>query len=423
MTPERLDQLLARYFDGSLTPSEMEELDVCLQSDAAAQQAFWREAWSDAGLRQWGEEIYGVRGFEPSALDEVRGPDLVPGSVEISPGRHRFTGRRVLAAAAVLLIAVAGWMLYALLSNKSGNSGPSHGELGILADALEATWSGEGSLTQGAALQCKTYRLSSGNARFDLANGVTLWLRGPVTLDLQSTGRVALQAGAVAARVPPAARGFIVDLSGMSVTDLGTQFGVGIDASGTAQVHVFAGQVRLDPAGSTSAPSTRLNAGQAYRWSSDGQLTAIPLDYSTFAGMRLADVTVDFKGLPADHRPISGNHRGIDFGATGAQGWGAGLWKGEMALDLHADSKTASQTITLPPGTTLKRIKMQSDLGDATVTLRSAGNPDVTFERVPAQYTEYRTGWTKPAAQVTVTITASRAASDVDITEITYGLP
>jgi hypothetical protein len=79
------------------------------------------------------------------------------------------------------------------------------------------------------------------------------------------------------ATVPDEARGFCIHTPGASVVDLGTQFGVSVDASGTADVHVLAGRVDV---ASPGQPTQRIFAGHAVRAVSvTGQVKVAPIAY------------------------------------------------------------------------------------------------------------------------------------------------
>src|SRR3954464_8548129 len=53
MNPDRLDALITRWSDGSLSPEEAHELETLLLADPEARRLFRRHANLDAGLRDW----------------------------------------------------------------------------------------------------------------------------------------------------------------------------------------------------------------------------------------------------------------------------------------------------------------------------------------------------------------------------------
>ena len=86
-------------------------------------------------------------------------------------------------------------------------------------------------------------------SRMRLPGGVVVTLDTDTVLALPAPERLALRAGRVFLEVPPGRAGFAVECGGLTVTTLGTAFGVGADARGVT-VAVERGAVRcVHPAG------------------------------------------------------------------------------------------------------------------------------------------------------------------------------
>jgi hypothetical protein len=94
-------------------------------------------------------------------------------------------------------------------------------------------------------LRAGDYELLEGSAHLRLNNGVDLTIQGPVSFTLHNVSRVALKQGAMRALVPEGARGFTIESSEARFEDLGTEFGVEVDAQGRSAVSVFDGEVRV----------------------------------------------------------------------------------------------------------------------------------------------------------------------------------
>ena len=60
-----------------------------------------------------------------------------------------------------------------------------------------------------------------------------------------------MKRGRLAADVPPSAKGFTVITPTGDAVDLGTRFGVDVPSSGSAEVHVFQGEVITKASGAT----------------------------------------------------------------------------------------------------------------------------------------------------------------------------
>jgi hypothetical protein len=97
-----------------------------------------------------------------------------------------------------------------------------------------ARWTGlamaEGSaLTAGSRLD-----LAQGLAEITFASGARVIFQGPALFDVQSSLRGRLTAGALTARGPPQLTGFVIEMPGLTVLDLGTEFGVRASQAGAS---------------------------------------------------------------------------------------------------------------------------------------------------------------------------------------------
>jgi hypothetical protein len=124
-------------------------------------------------------------------------------------------------------------------------------------------------ISQGAAIAAgKTLNLVTGNLELKLRGGADVVIEGPATFDVTSPVAMSLTRGRISAIAAGAAHGFVVQTPNARVTDLGTEFGVGVTPAGVTEVDVFQGQVQvaqLHAAAETSPlaiPAT-LSAGQA----------------------------------------------------------------------------------------------------------------------------------------------------------------
>lgn len=98
------------------------------------------------------------------------------------------------------------------------------------------------------------------NLRFNC--GAEVLLKGPAELEVISPMRASLRRGTLTARVHESAHGFRIDTPNSKVIDLGTEFGLTVDGTGSTDTVVFSGKVALqypefrpaesDPANATS---------------------------------------------------------------------------------------------------------------------------------------------------------------------------
>jgi hypothetical protein len=89
MNTDRLDTLLALYFDDSITEAELRELDTLLQTQPTARRAFRREAQIHGALREWGqaEGDLSVLQSAPSAPEKDR-PETPNQTPSVPPIEH-----------------------------------------------------------------------------------------------------------------------------------------------------------------------------------------------------------------------------------------------------------------------------------------------------------------------------------------------
>ena len=92
-----------------------------------------------------------------------------------------------------------------------------------------------------------------GRATFAMLTGVTVVVEGPADIDLLSVDRIACHRGKLRARVPDGAEGFVVSGPGTAVVDLGTEFGINVQADGKSRGKVFEGEVEAALLGTSGA--------------------------------------------------------------------------------------------------------------------------------------------------------------------------
>ncbi len=106
----------------------------------------------------------------------------------------------------------------------------------------------------GDRLSSGLVRLSSGEATIRFDKGTAARLVGPATLDLRDPDEVRLVRGKVSVAVPSQAIGFTVVTPVGRVVDLGTEFDVAVEASGTTETLVRSGKVIFRPQHGSEPP-------------------------------------------------------------------------------------------------------------------------------------------------------------------------
>ncbi len=139
-------------------------------------------------------------------------------------------------------------------------------------------------------------KLDSGLLQITYKTGAKVVLEGPVEFKVEKENACRLELGKLTAKVSEQAVGFTVETPTATICDLGTEFGVTAEQSGSTEVHIFIGEVEVQRPGRNGAVATvqRLKAGQAVRIDgSDGSgLQAIKLNERRFIReMSLAAIT------------------------------------------------------------------------------------------------------------------------------------
>ena len=100
-------------------------------------------------------------------------------------------------------------------------------------------------LTPGQRLQ-----LIEGLAEITFTDGATALIEGPVTFNAITAAQGFLHSGSLVVQVPKGAEGFSISTPAIKLVDWGTEFGAFVeDKQGTAEVHVFQGEVGLSVSG------------------------------------------------------------------------------------------------------------------------------------------------------------------------------
>ncbi|MFN4257862.1 MAG: LamG-like jellyroll fold domain-containing protein [Gemmataceae bacterium] len=285
MDRERLDYLLNRYLDSALTPEERHELETRLLASSEARAAFWRQARWHALLRRFAEERWGEVFARP-----IQAPDDEPSTS--TPSGSGWGGsihwwRRWLAPLMFTVIVAAvsvSLLLYqgpdqndAAVDNWLTPPEPTSQAIAVLVQTIDARWADSSAArSAGEPLTPGHLRLDSGLAMIEFASGASVVLEAPVDFEIISANEAYCHRGRLSAHVPPPASGFRVRGPGLELVDRGTAFGMAVGEAGTAEVHVFEGEVDLssdmhpEPRSFTGGKSARLRAGTWQEHIADG---------------------------------------------------------------------------------------------------------------------------------------------------------
>jgi hypothetical protein len=290
MNDSRLAALLEKLREGRLDEDECRELMEWFGKDESRLAALADELRMDNALAAL--HVLDSDGIAPAVTDSLLRAQATTDisqrvRQQIENGRHRCTvpverpqwlSRKWtlawIASAAVVLL-MLGW--FALPSNRT-----SRGSTAVIAHVthqVDAVWLGEVDMSSGE-ITAGLLELQSGIARLDFDNGASVTLQGPAAYEIAGPMDTRLHYGVLTARIPESAVGFTVETSAMDVVDLGTAFGVSVDAEGVTDVSVFEGAVEVRPPRSRS---NLLLEGEAVRGGGIGkQLASVQFDSTVF---------------------------------------------------------------------------------------------------------------------------------------------
>ena len=177
-----------------------------------------------------------------------------------SDRRVRRWAMPLLGAGAAVAIAVVAALL-PVRPPHAGNAAHATAPLARLTAASHARWSSPTELREGDGVEGGPMRLLEGRAQLQFASGASVVLNGPVDMELVTATRVFLRSGRITPFVPPEARGFTVVSPSGEVVDLGTEFSVGVDASGLTSVYVIDGEVDVTTGHARRQPPLRMSQG------------------------------------------------------------------------------------------------------------------------------------------------------------------
>lgn len=249
-----LRSLTEAVCNGTATADEFDRLNVLLGADERAA-LFYATYLRMHGLLLWRyrDEIIIPESvpFPAPAPSEIQPPVYLTFARYGEPESQAAPLVRLAALGSIMMVLVVATV--ALYWNRSTARAPVavHGVLpgvGYLTGMTDCQWT-EGtppaSFYDRVAIG-QTLRLDAGLLEITYDTGFKAILQGPMTYRITSENGGALAVGKLTGKATTdRARGFVVDMPGASVTDLGTEFGVEVTPEGTVETVVFSGEVKL----------------------------------------------------------------------------------------------------------------------------------------------------------------------------------
>lgn len=358
------DDAVAAVCHGAASEEQMHALNGLLRNDARARDEYilrlelHSRLASDPDLFPSTAVIDAVAAEPESRLPQRAQPAT-------SHGRRR--GRRMFwslaFAANVALTATIAWRLW----NQPAASGivATSNAVAMLSETANARWAGSVVPPRwGAPLEPGWLKLEAGLAQVVFYSGARVIIEGPAELKLVSANHAICIRGKVTAEVPPQAKGFQIDTPQGKITDLGTAFGLDVNA-GRTEVQVFKGEVTLKAAAARTDESLYEGSGAVMDASNaprpipanprafaslfdlqtkSAAADAQRLDQWRTSGERLNRdpsllIRFDFSDAASSSRwrlpNLSGQSRVTgDATIVGCQ-WGEGRWPGKRAIEFQ----------------------------------------------------------------------------------------
>ena len=250
---EELESLLFDWEAGTLNNEGVIRIREILNQNEAARTFFLQQQIMSAALKREGDSGIGLPSADNSKNNAVHPTEPMRRSTG-GPLRSHYW----IAAVAMLLIVLVGRIVHLEFlppSNQPLNVAKDLPEkeatsrgVAMVTRLIDVSWEeGQSVLEVGDALPPGRLAFKTGFAQVEFFCGATLIIEGPADLDIQSETLARVRKGRLRAQVPPAARGFSLEVEDMKVVDLGTDFGLSVSEAG-ANVQVFDGEVELQPA-------------------------------------------------------------------------------------------------------------------------------------------------------------------------------
>ncbi|MCB1097700.1 MAG: FecR domain-containing protein [Verrucomicrobiae bacterium] len=272
------DEAVAAVCHGTVSEDQARSLNVLLCQDSAARDAYLLALEIHSRLASQPDLFAGKAGTAGGENALFTPPDR-------PPWRRTLAWGFAAAAGFAILATIAWWPPQPEPNQVEVKPGATSTAVAMLGSTLGAEWqSNRGNIVNGAPLDPGILRLESGLVQIVLYSGTRVVLQGPAELELVSANEVVCRSGRLTAEVPPQAKGFCVRTPQASVIDLGTSFGLVVDARNT-EVHVFKGSVDLESADQAVSFKQELPAGAGAVVEHAGTPRAIAIDRASFASL------------------------------------------------------------------------------------------------------------------------------------------
>jgi hypothetical protein len=296
MDATKLEQLLNCHVDETLRGVEKRELEQMLRESAEARELFWRHSLLHGSIRDYYEARLGQHCVDsanhffvatieptPAPMNVNQDADLCAAVGRLTtrpanqsppyfptllpPAFHRTFGylssgwpvAYLMATVIVAIGLLVAARTYVTQLGKVAIKSPPSAVLGVspraesvgrITGMVDCRWDDpEAAPSDNASVSLgQKFALASGLMEITYVTGAKVILQGPVTFEVESQNGGFLAVGKLTGKVTrETARGLKIRTPTVTVTDLGTEFGVEVDKEGRTASHVFRGIVEVQP--------------------------------------------------------------------------------------------------------------------------------------------------------------------------------
>lgn len=435
-----LETLTSAACDGRASDAELARLAELLRDNPAARDEYLcyvdlHSALSDEVLPAFESDVVDYRvGGTGDSTRKRGGNDSSSSFAQASRSQRRIV-QLLAIAAAIAVIAGIGFLAsrQPTLNVADGNMRSSIATSPVATILLseDCHWTGH-ELSEGDRLNVGPVGLETGTSVLRFDGGAELVMVGPTAIHLQSAGGVLVHKGDVVVRATDGAEGFVVTTPTSEVVDLGTEFAVKVNRSGTTEVHVLDGEVSYRGLNAADGLAKILRAGEGIAIDDKGRPTAVPMNSPRFQEFirRInprvrADLLIAYEGFNYSPGvlPLSES--------TVGKGW-AGPWRkrspnerthpAEDSSPDHFEIVHGEMNVTWPvPGGRLGSLKLPGGGVYYVRPLTEKLNLDrdgVTFFSLMVRETERRMDSDRPRERLRLTL---RSSADYDGQAISFG--
>jgi hypothetical protein len=336
-----IDELIELAIDGSISPEQSQQLNDAIVSHAAVRRHYCEYIQLNLNIERLictvdttdlpeYEMILDQELWDKLAYEEQQAP-----AIAIAQGKPQHEliqkvvypprGKRKISKFVVftLLNAAAVVLLFLILRFFPPQGGI---EVATLADSLNAKWvDARGATQTGTRLPInKTpILLSEGLAELHFDNNAKVVVEGPAEFLILAADRIGLNYGKVYATVPKEAVGFSIYAKHAKIIDLGTEFGVAVDAFGDTRLHVIEGKTALLVGDNSTLGSMEIGRGVAKKVLAATSTTVdIPYDSGLFV-----------RAFDSENRLVWKGQKAINLADIVGGGTGFGTGTIDMGID------------------------------------------------------------------------------------------